>query len=145
MTRALISTIVFTVAVVHVATWGAFEMAVATQAVSGRPTVYHRTMEIDGLDIFYREAGNPSRPTVLLLHGFPTSSHMFRNLIPALGDEFHLIAPDYPGYGNSSMPTVDEFNYTFDHLADIVETLVARLGVDRYSLGGLNWSTQQIG
>ena len=91
-------------------------------------------MEIEGLDIFYREAGDPAKPTVLLLHGFPTSSHMFRNLIPALGDEFHVIAPDYPGYGNSSMPTVDEFDYTFDHLADIVDTLVGRLGIDRYSL-----------
>jgi pimeloyl-ACP methyl ester carboxylesterase len=63
-----------------------------------------RTVSIDGLDIFYREAGSPSNPTILLLHGFPTSSHMFRNLIPALADRFHLIAPDYPSYGNSSMP-----------------------------------------
>ena len=106
----------------------------AAEADRGRPTVYHRTMKIEGLDIFYREAGDPSRPTLLLLHGFPTSSHMFRNLIPALADEFHVLAPDYPGYGNSSMPSVDEFDYTFDHFADIVDTLVARLGVDRYSL-----------
>lgn len=97
-------------------------------------TVYHRTMEIEGLDIFYREAGDPSEPTVLLLHGFPTSSHMFRNLLPALADEFHLIAPDYPGYGNSAMPLVDAFDYTFEHLTDIVATLVERLGIDRYSL-----------
>ena len=90
--------------------------------------------EIEGLDIFYREAGDPSKPTLVLLHGFPTSSHMFRDLIPMLADEFHLVAPDYPGYGNSSMPSVDEFDYTFDHLADIVETLVGRLGIDRYSL-----------
>ena len=67
----------------------------------------YRTVKIDGLDIFYREAGPKDAPVVLLLHGFPTSSHMFRNLIPALADEFHLVAPDYPGYGNSSMPTVD--------------------------------------
>ena len=71
--------------------------------------VAYRTVKIDGLDIFYREAGPKDAPVVLLLHGFPTSSHMFRNLIPALADEFHLVAPDYPGYGNSSMPTVDEF------------------------------------
>jgi pimeloyl-ACP methyl ester carboxylesterase len=71
--------------------------------------VAYRTANIDGLDIFYREAGPKDAPVVLLLHGFPTSSHMFRNLIPALADEFHLVAPDYPGYGNSSMPTVKEF------------------------------------
>lgn len=70
----------------------------------------YRTINVDGLDIFYREAGAPNNPTILLLHGFPTSSHMFRNLIPALADSFHLVAPDYPGYGNSSMPTVDEFD-----------------------------------
>ena len=75
------------------------------------------TVSIDGLDIFYREAGSRSNPTILLLHGFPTSSHMFRNLMSALGDRFHLVAPDYPGYGNSSMPTVNEFDYTFDRLA----------------------------
>ena len=126
MTRTLISTVVFMFSV-----GCATEMVPATETAA---TVYHRTMEIEGLDIFYREAGDPSRPTVLLLHGFPTSSHMFRNLIPALADDFHLVAPDYPGYGNSSMPSVDEFDYTFDHLADIVETLVTRLGIDRYSL-----------
>ena len=88
----------------------------------------HKTIEIDGLDIFYREAGPQDAPTILLLHGFPTSSHMFRNLIPALADEFHLIAPDYPGFGASSMPKVDEFEYSFDKLADIVEKLTLKLG-----------------
>ena len=80
-----------------------------------------RTVLIDGFDIFYREAGFRDPPTILLLHGFPTSSHMFRNLMPALAYRFHLVAPDYPGFGNSSMPTVNEFDYTFDRLADIVE------------------------
>ncbi len=93
-----------------------------------------RTVSIDGLDIFYREAGSRSNPTILLLHGFPTSSHMFRNLITALGDRFHLVAPDYPGYGNSSMPTVDEFDYTFDHLAEIVEKFIAAIDLKKYSL-----------
>ena len=91
-------------------------------------TTMHKTIEIDGLDIFYREAGPQDAPTILLLHGFPTSSHMFRNLIPALADEFHLIAPDYPGFGASSMPKVDEFEYSFDKLADIVEKLTLKLG-----------------
>ena len=77
----------------------------------------HRFVEIDGLEIFFRESGPPDAPTVLLLHGFPTSSHMFRNLIPSLSDRFHLVAPDYPGFGASSMPRLDEFEYSFDNLA----------------------------
>jgi pimeloyl-ACP methyl ester carboxylesterase len=93
-----------------------------------------RTISIDGLDIFYREAGSRDNPTILLLHGFPTSSHMFRNLIPALADKFHLVAPDYPGFGNSSMPTVDEFDYTFDHLAEIVEKFITAIDLKQYSL-----------
>ncbi|MEH2182759.1 alpha/beta fold hydrolase [Nostoc sp.] len=94
----------------------------------------YRTVSIDGLDIFYREAGSRDNPTILLLHGFPTSSHMFRNLIPALADKFHLVAPDYPGYGNSSMPTVNDFDYTFDRLAEIVEKFIAAIDLKKYSL-----------
>ncbi len=99
-----------------------------------RHQVLHRTIEIDGLEIFYREAGSRDHPALLLLHGFPTSSHMFRNLLPALADQFHVVAPDYPGFGNSSMPAIDEFEYSFDRLADIVEKLTEKLGLDRYSL-----------
>ncbi len=99
-----------------------------------RPTVHYRTAKIDGLEIFYREAGPADAPTVLLLHGFPTSSHMFRNLIPALADKYHVVAPDYPGYGSSSMPAVDEFDYSFDSFARIIEKLTDTLGLDRYSL-----------
>lgn len=94
----------------------------------------HKYIKIDGLDIFYREAGSVDSPTILLLHGFPTSSHMFRNLIPALADQFHLIAPDYPGYGASSMPLVGEFEYSFDHLADIMEKFIDQLGLEKYFL-----------
>ncbi|MCU0532768.1 MAG: alpha/beta hydrolase [Hydrococcus sp. Prado102] len=94
----------------------------------------YRTVEVDGLNIFYREAGSPSNPTILLLHGFPTSSHMFRNLIPALSDRFHLVAPDYPGFGNSSMPTVEEFDYTFDRLAEVMEKFTEVVGLSKYSL-----------
>jgi pimeloyl-ACP methyl ester carboxylesterase len=93
-----------------------------------------RTVSIDGLDIFYREAGSRDNPTILLLHGFPTSSHMFRNLMSALAHRFHLVAPDYPGYGNSSMPTVDEFDYTFDRLAQIVEKFITAIDLKKYSL-----------
>jgi pimeloyl-ACP methyl ester carboxylesterase len=96
--------------------------------------VLHRTVDIDGLSIFYREAGSPDNPTLLLLHGFPTSSHMFRNLIPALAGQYHVIAPDYPGYGNSSMPSVDEYDYSFDNLASTIERFIVKLKLDNYSL-----------
>ena len=96
--------------------------------------VTYNTINIDGLDIFYREAGDPSKPTILLLHGFPTSSHMFRNLIPALADRFHLVAPDYPGFGQSSAPSVNEFNYTFDNLAGIIDKFTNTIGLKNYSL-----------
>jgi len=96
--------------------------------------IAHRTVDIDGIEIFYREAGNRSRPSILLLHGFPTSSHMFRDLIPELADQYHLIAPDYPGYGFSSMPSVDDFDYSFDNVAKIIEKFTTAVGLDRYSL-----------
>ena len=98
------------------------------------PGVAYRTVNIDNVDIFYREAGDPSNPTLLLLHGFPTSSHMFRDLITELADDFHLVAPDYPGYGFSSMPAVDEFDYSFDNMARVVEKFIDTIGLDRYSL-----------
>ena len=91
-------------------------------------------MKIDGLDIFYREAGPKDAPTVLLLHGFPTSSHMFRDLIPRLADRYHVVAPDYPGFGNSSAPPGDEFKYTFDNLAKIIDKFTVQQGIERYSL-----------
>ena len=111
-----------------------FGLAQATSAVEGFGGVSYKTVTIDGLDIFYREAGNPKTPTILLLHGFPTSSHMFRDLIPELADEFHLVAPDYPGYGFSAMPTVDKFEYSFDNVAKIVDKFIDALALDKYSL-----------
>jgi len=92
----------------------------------------HKTIEIDGIDIFYREAGPKDATSILLLHGFPTSSHMFRNLIPALSDKFHLVAPDYPGFGHSDMPARDQFAYTFDNYANLVDQLLDRLGVKKF-------------
>jgi len=106
----------------------------AAQAETGQVQTLHKSVKVQGLDIFYREAGRKDVPTILLLHGFPTSSQMFRNLIPALADRFHLIAPDYPGFGNSSMPPVTEFDYTFDNLANVVDAFTQMLGLDRYSL-----------
>lgn len=96
--------------------------------------ISYKTVTIENVEIFYREAGDPKRPTLLLLHGFPTSSHMFRELIPALADQFHLVAPDYPGYGFSSMPGVDEFDYSFDNIARIIERFIDEIGLDRYSM-----------
>ena len=107
---------------------------IGTHLVAASSQVFHRTVEIEGQSVFYREAGPKGAPTVLLLHGFPTSSHMFRNLIPALADRYHVVAPDYPGYGQSSMPSVDEFDYTFDHMAGIVDKFIAKVGIDRFSL-----------
>jgi pimeloyl-ACP methyl ester carboxylesterase len=97
-------------------------------------TVIEKTIEIDGLTVSYKEGGSPDSPTILLLHGFPTSSHMFRNLIPALEDEFYLVAPDLIGYGKSSMPSVDEFDYTFDNQADIMNKFTEELGLTEYSM-----------
>ena len=93
-----------------------------TQADLSNPSrVTYHTKQISGVDVFYREAGPKDAPTVVLLHGFPTSSHMFRNLIPGLSDRYHVIAPDYPGYGNSAMPSVDDFEYTFDNMTNVVD------------------------
>ncbi len=96
-------------------------------------TAYRRA-KVDGLEIFYREAGPKAAPTVLLLHGFPTSSHMFRNLIPALAGSYHVVAPDLPGFGFSDSPGRDEFRYTFDNLADSIDKFTQALGLDHYAI-----------
>jgi pimeloyl-ACP methyl ester carboxylesterase len=98
------------------------------------PVTHHRTATVDGVGIFYREAGPGDAPVVVLLHGFPTSSHMFRNLIPALADRYHVIAPDYPGFGQSDMPGRGHFAYTFDHFAALVDGLLEQLRIARYAM-----------
>lgn len=97
------------------------------------PTTYH-TVKVDGLDIFYREAGPSNAPTILLLHGFPSSSRMFEPLFARLADRYHLIAPDYPGFGHSDAPAPQDFAYTFDHLAAVTNDFLETLGVRRYAL-----------
>lgn len=106
----------------------------AAGARTSTTQVLHRTVKIDGLDIFYRESGPKDAPAVLLLHGFPTSSHMFRDLIPALADKYHVVAPDYPGFGNSSAPSAGEFEYAFDRLAGVIDKFTEKVGLTKYSM-----------
>ncbi|MGW6750146.1 alpha/beta fold hydrolase [Streptomyces sp. NPDC055006] len=96
--------------------------------------IAYRTADVDGLNVFYREAGAADAPTLLLLHGFPSSSHMFRELIPLLADQFHIVAPDLPGFGRSDMPAGDDFDYTFEHITDVIDGLTEVLGLDRFAL-----------
>lgn len=103
----------------------------AAQAV---PVVHYRSVMVDGVKVFYREAGPKDAPVVLLLHGFPTSSHQYRNLIPLLADRYRVIAPDYPGYGQSDAPDHKSYPYTFAKMADVVEELTRQVGADTYSL-----------
>lgn len=102
--------------------------------VSEQYPVHYNTIRVNELDLFYREAGPKAAPTILLLHGFPTSSNMFRNLIPRLAPSFHVVAPDYPGFGQSGMPDRKDFAYTFENLTNVVEALVEKLGLTNYSL-----------
>jgi pimeloyl-ACP methyl ester carboxylesterase len=101
---------------------------------SALPPVRYKTAKVGDFDIFYREAGPKDAPILLLLHGFPTSSQMFRNLIPALADKYHVVAPDYPGFGHSSMPSHDKFAYTFDNLAKVIDEFTEKLGLKRYAI-----------
>ncbi|MEV0208856.1 alpha/beta hydrolase [Streptomyces sp. NPDC050788] len=98
------------------------------------PSVHHRIATVNGLDVFYREAGDPQAPVLVLLHGFPTSSHMFRHLIPALADRYRVIAPDHIGFGQSAMPGLREFPYTFDALTEVTAGLLEQLGVGRFAM-----------
>jgi pimeloyl-ACP methyl ester carboxylesterase len=97
------------------------------------PTL-HKNVTVNGVNIFYREAGDVNKPTILLLHGYPTSSHMFRNLITDLSVQYHVLAPDYPGFGRSDQPSMEDFDYTFDNMANIVEGFLLKLNVQKYSL-----------
>src|SRR5262249_54294121 len=109
------------------------ERRASVENLSSVPTTY-RTASVDGLKVFYREAGDPKAPAVLLLHGFPTSSHMYRELIPALADRYHVVAPDLPGFGFTEAPDRKRFRYTFDHLAEVIEHFTEVVGLSRYAL-----------
>ena len=113
-----------------------YQISTADTAVARQKpvTIRYRTATVDGVKMFYREAGPANGPVVLLLHGFPTSSHMFRNLIPLLADRYRVIAPDYPGFGQSDAPDHKKFAYTFGHFADLVDTLTTQLGAKKYAM-----------
>jgi pimeloyl-ACP methyl ester carboxylesterase len=103
--------------------------AIGPAVAAATAVVSHGTVDVDGFKIFYRQAGPANAPVVLLLHGFPTSSHMFRDLIPKLADRYRVVAPDYPGYGFSDAPPAAEFSYTFERLTDVVEAFTERIGL----------------
>ncbi len=109
-------------------------MTAKTNSSESASTVHYNTIRIGEIDLFYREAGAKDAPVLLLLHGFPTSSNMFRNLIPRLAGSFRIIAPDYPGYGFSSMPDRKSFAYTFENMTNLVEELTKKLGLDKYAM-----------
>lgn len=110
------------------------DTAKRSEDVTPQTKVFHKTIKVGDVEIFYREAGPKNAPTILLLHGFPTSSQMFRNLIPKLADQYHVIAPDYPGFGHSSMPPHDKFSYTFDNLAGVIDKFTDELKLEKYAL-----------
>ena len=98
------------------------------------PQVFYRTVKVDGISIFYRESGPKDAPTILLLHGLPSSSRMFQPLLTRLSDRYHLVVPDYPGYGHSDWPDPKQFDYTFDHIASVMDDFTLALGLSRYTL-----------
>ena len=98
------------------------------------PIMQYKKVTVDGLSVFYREIGDHTNPKLVLLHGFPSSSHQYRNLMPALASHFHVVAPDYPGFGNSEFPSPDEFKYTFDRISEITEDFLKAIGFTRFGL-----------
>ena len=137
MTRTLTSLLragALTLALGFTVTPSAPVLATAVETASETTRVHYRRALIDGVEIAYREAGDAARPTVLLLHGFPTSSHMFRNLIPALAGRYHVLAPDFPGFGASAMAAAESFDYSFANIARLMTALLDQKGVGRYAV-----------
>src|ERR1700761_1363909 len=127
--------------------WSAFGVSALAVAIAISPhgaalgkdqqmdeQIYYRTVKVDGLSIFYREAGPKDAPVLLLLHGLPSSSRMFQPLLSRLADQYHLIAPDYPGFGHSDWPDAKQFDYTFDNIAHVMQRFTEVMGLSRYTL-----------
>ncbi|RYG79090.1 MAG: alpha/beta fold hydrolase, partial [Alphaproteobacteria bacterium] len=134
MKRHLVSALAILAATIPAAAYAQCAPTVPAQAAASVPVIHYKSTTIDGVKLFYREAGPRDAPVLLLLHGFPTSSHMFRNLIPLLAGRYRVIAPDYPGYGQSDAPDHTKFAYTFAHLTDVIDQFVQQVGADKYSM-----------
>src|ERR1700759_525621 len=130
MTRFALQALI-TIAIVLAATPG---LAAQREAERMEQQVSYRTVDVDGVSIFYREAGPKGAPTILLLHGLPSSSRMFQPLLTRLADKYHLVAPDYPGFGHSDWPDPEQFAYTFDHIAQLMNGFTEALGLLHYTL-----------
>ena len=126
--------IILTLATQAVVLATSFGMNAQTKDKAMEQQVFYRTVKVDGLSIFYREAGPKNAPTILLLHGLPSSSRMFQPLLTRLADNYHLVAPDYPGFGHSEWPDPKQFNYTFDHIASVMDGFTEALGLSHYTL-----------
>lgn len=134
MKKHLLATVAILMAITPVAAEARCVPASTVIAAKAVPVIQYKNTVIDGVNVFYREAGPKDAPVLLLLHGFPTSSHMFRNLIPLLADRYRVIAPDYPGYGQSDTPDHTKFSYTFENMTNIVDKLTEKVGANRYSM-----------
>jgi len=136
--KTQMKTSVFRIALIAVLSLGLFAFSESkadiTTNTSTAKVTHHKNVSVNGVNIFYREAGDTSKPTILLLHGYPTSSHMFRNLITDLSVQYHVLAPDYPGFGRSEQPLIKDFDYTFDNMANIVEGFLNALNIEKYSI-----------
>ena len=108
--------------------------SISTMAQTKNNKMKYNKIQVEDCRVFFREAGNPEKPTILLLHGFPSSSHMFRELMPELAEDFHLIAPDFPAFGQTESPSRDNFAYSFDHLARIVDKFTEAVGLTKFAL-----------
>lgn len=111
----------------------------ASSNILARPNVVHRSVQVDGLSVFYREAGHTAAPSILLLHGFPSSSHMFRDLIPLLADRYHVVAPDLPGFGFTDVPVSTKYVYNFENLAKTIDAFTQALRLERYAIYGFDY------
>lgn len=112
----------------------AVALTVGAQIKTNETMITYHKIQVEDCNVFYREAGSQDKPTILLLHGFPSSSHMFRELMPELADEFHLIAPDFPAFGQTESPSREEFEYSFDHLARIVDKFTEQVGLTKFAM-----------